>query len=30
MFEPPLGVVFRLMLEDRMVQVLRVWDITRR
>ena len=30
MFEAPLGLVFRLILEDRLVQVLRVWDITRR
>ena len=30
MFEAPLGVVFRLTLEDRLEQVLRVWDITRR
>ncbi len=30
MFEAPPGVVFRLMLEDRLVQVLRVWDITPR
>ncbi len=30
MFEELLGLVFRLILEDRLVQVLRVWDITRR
>ena len=30
MFEEPLGLMFRLILEDRLVQVLRVWDITRR
>ena len=30
LFESPLGVVFRLIMEDRMVQVLRVWDITHR
>lgn len=29
-FEEPLGMMFRLTLEDRLVQVLRVWDITRR
>lgn len=30
MFEEPLGLIFRLILEDRLVQVLRVWDITLR
>lgn len=29
-FEGPLGVRFRLSLDDRIVQVLDVWDITRR
>lgn len=30
LFESPLGVVFRTRIEDRIVQVLGVWDITRR
>ena len=29
-FEGPLGMRFRLLFEDRTVQVLSVWDITRR
>lgn len=29
-FDDPLGVRFRLSIEDRIVQVLDVWDITRR
>lgn len=30
LFEGPLGVVFRPLIEDRMVQVLSVWDTTPR
>lgn len=30
MFEGPLGVLFRPLIEDRRVQVLSVWDITPR
>ena len=29
-FEGPLGMRFRLLFDDRVVQVLSVWDITRR